>query len=476
MVAAGCGVRAGPRNYPVVVADGFAYCRLPVLDRWSLAVLGASCAACGAGEPIAANADAAEPMLEQAARYPADALRSPITPYVAARLRDVAALAELDDRVFMKVGASETVNSNLLYCFAGGAHPKYQVDLDGRDALLPTIEYFRAGDAAGTTPFDRPTLAAKVGVSAIWPITGNPSPVAQEIDAIHPRFALVNYGTNDMELGTTHRSAMWPFYDNMSRLLELLLARGIVPVITGLNPRGDTAAAARWSPTYDVLTRAIAEDLQLPYVNLQRAVADLPGKGLIADGVHGNTYTIGGRSEPCVFTAAGLGFNYNVRNLLMLEALDAVHATVTEAAPAPDVGPPGWQGTGTIGDPFVIDQLPFTHSGTTSDAHSELDAYSGCAANQNESGPERVYRIELQHTTALRIAVFDRAGVDVDVHLLGDRADGASCIARDDRIIERTVPAGTYHVVVDTFANASGALAGHYVLVVAACEPGDPDC
>ena len=439
---------------------------------------------CGNGPDASAvdaavAADAPDPIVaELAARYPATALRSPITPFVAARLRELAAIdPELDDRVFMKVGASGTVSTNLVYCFAGASQPQYHLDLDGRDALLPAIEYFRTGSAMGSTPFDRPTLAAKVGVSAVWAITGDPSPVAREIDALHPRFALVNYGTNDMELGTTHRSAMWPFYDNMSRLLDYLVARGIVPVITSLNPRGDTAAAARWSPTYDAVTRAIAEDLQLPYINLHRAVVDLPAKGLVSDGIHGTSYSVAGRSEPCVFTAAGLGFNYNVRNLLTLETLDALHATVTESAAAPDPNPPGWSGSGSASDPFVIDRLPFTHSASTSDAAgSELDSYPGCGASQNESGPERIYRLELTQPTALRIAVFDRAGVDVDVHLLGDTVSGSSCVERDDRIIERTLPAGIHHVVVDTFANAGGPLAGHYALVVVACEPGDPDC
>ena len=39
------------------------------------------------------------------------------------------------------MGASGTVSSHLLYCFARGP-----IDLDGRDELWTTIDYFLAGD------------------------------------------------------------------------------------------------------------------------------------------------------------------------------------------------------------------------------------------------------------------------------------------------------------------------------------------
>src|SRR5690606_21033854 len=182
-------------------------------------------------------------------RYDPSAVTSPITPSVALEAERIASRnPSARDSVFMKVGASGTVSRNFLYCFAGSSQPNYDLQLEGRD-LLPSINYFRSGDVAGSTPFDRATLAAVVGRSAGWAIAGDPSPVSQELDLLQPRFAFVNYGTNDMGLGATYLSALFPFFANMTSLLDQLEARGVVSVISGLNPRGDSTSAARWVPT-----------------------------------------------------------------------------------------------------------------------------------------------------------------------------------------------------------------------------------
>jgi hypothetical protein len=73
--------------------------------------------------------------------------------------------------------------------------------------------------------------------------------------------------------------------------------------------------------------------------------------------------------------------------------------------------------------------------------------------------------------------VLDRGTVDVDLHLLGDPADPATCLARHDRLLERTLGAGVYHLVVDTYVSSDAIpRAGPFLLVVLRCEPGDPDC
>ena len=407
-------------------------------------------------------------------RYHHEPLRSPLTGYVVDTLRDIAALdPAAADNVFMKVGASGTVSTRLLTCFAGGG---YTLDLDGRDALQPAIDYFLLGDAAGTTPFDRVTLAAEVGRSAVWAITGDPSPLDQERAALHPRYALVNYGTNDMQLGTTHRSALWGFAANFAALLDTLTAQGVVPIVTGLNPRTDIVSATHWVPTYNTVTRGMAEARQLPYLNLYRATVDLANSGLVGDGVHGNVF-VNGSAEPCVFTPEGLGFNYNVRNLLTMEVLDVMKRTLTDGEPAPDDVVDGWQGDGSPSTPFVIDRLPFTHTADTAvSPHSNVDAYPVCGTGQDESGPEYLYRLDLTETTPIRLLVVSAPGVDVDLHLLDDTATPAGCLERDHRIIERTLDPGIYHIMVDTWVSGSTPQSGSYLLVALACEPGDPDC
>ncbi len=407
-------------------------------------------------------------------RYPADRIRSPVTEAVAARMRAIAAAGpgQRDD-VFLKAGASGTVSTRLLYCLAGPAHqPTYRVDLAGRDHLQPTLDHFRAGRVGATTPFDRATLAAEVGRTARWVLTGSPSPLDQELAAAVPRFAVVNYGTNDMGAAASYGAALAPFWDAMNELLDRLAAEGVVTIITGLNPRADSAEAARWVPTWDAVTRALAEARQLPYLSLYVAASPLPDQGLVGDGIHGNVY-VDGTAQPCVFDATGLGFNYNLRNLATLEALHDARGVVLAGAAAPDAPPlPPVAGGGTAADPYVIDGLPFTHTASTAGGERLRDAYPACDAGQDEGGPERTYRLDLAAPTAVRAVVLDAPEVDVDLHVLS--AD--TCLERHDRLVDRTLPAGTHTIVVDTFRAGGVERAGAYTLVLLACEAGDPAC
>ncbi|MCA9677880.1 MAG: SGNH/GDSL hydrolase family protein, partial [Myxococcales bacterium] len=405
----------------------------------------------------------------------ADTPRSPITPAVATRLRAIAAAGPAQrDRIFLKAGASGTVSRNLLYCLAGPDHqPGYRIDLDGRDALQPTIDRFRAELVAGDTSFDRPTLAAEVGRTARWVLTGAPSPLDQELAATTPRFAFVNYGTNDMEAATSYGAALAPFWDAMNELLDRLEADGVVPIITGLNPRSDRAEATRWVPTWDAVTRALAEARQLPYYSLYLASSPLADAGLLGDGLHGNVLIEAGAAQPCVFTAAGLAYNYDVRNLASLELLDATSRIVLDGAVAPDVAPlPPIAGQGTAAAPFVVDRLPFTHTFTTVGGEALRDGYPGCDAGQDESGPEIVYQLDLAAPIRFRAVVLDGPDVDVDVHVL---VDGA-CVERADHYLDRALPAGSHRIVVDSFVSGGVAQAGTYTLVLLTCEVGDAAC
>lgn len=435
-------------------------------------------AACGGG----ASAPDAAPALVDAApppptptptRYPADRIASPITASVAARLRAIAAIdPTLRADAFAKIGASGTVSSNFLYCFAGPSQPSYTLDLAGRDALLPTIAAFRAGRIEATTPFDRATLAAQVGKTARWVLTGAPSPLDRELAIARPRFAFVNYGTNDMEAATSYGAALPPFWDALHELADRLETAGVVPIVTGLNPRADDPVAARWVPTWDAVTRALAEARQLPYLSLYVATDPLVDHGLGADGLHGNVYAAGG-AQPCVFSAAGLGFNYNLRNLISITALATTRAIVVEGAEAPDAPPLApIAGAGTAAEPFVVDRLPFTHTWDTTGGERARAGYPGCDAGQDERGPEIEYRLALPTATPVRAVVLDRGAVDVDLHVL----TGDACVERDDRLVDRALPAGAHALVVDSFVSAGVEHAGAYTLVIVACEPGDPDC
>ena len=88
-------------------------------------------------------------------------------------------------------------------------------------------------------------------------------------------------------------------------------------------------------------------------------------------------------------------------------------------------------GDGSPDASFVIDELPFTDlRNTAMSPHSNLSSYTGCEAQQDESGGEYLYELVLDKPTRIRAMVFDRGDVDVDIHLLDETATEAGCLMR----------------------------------------------
>jgi lysophospholipase L1-like esterase len=400
--------------------------------------------------------------------YPADRTHSPITPFVADALRDAMDLDNGRPDVFAKVGDSLTDSSSALACFAGDS-----VALGDHGDLEGSWLHFLDGDAAGSTPFDRWSLAAEGGMTANWAISGAPSPLDQEISAISPSIALVQYGTNDMGMGTTHASAMWGYYEDMVALVDTCLDHGIVPVLMTIPHRGDYQTADWWVLSYNDVIRGLAQSRQVPFVDLHRELDVIPGHGLTGDGVHMDSAGAG----PCALTADGLQHGNNVRNLLWLEALDRVAAAVLHGVESLDEAEPLLAGGGSPDEPFEIPQLPFADlRDTTASAHSNLALYSGCESDSDESGPEYLYRLEVTESVRVRAIVLDLDGVDIDIHLLDHTASEEGCLQRDHHLVEGTLQPGTYHFALDSWNDGESAMAGEYLFVVTECHPDDPDC
>jgi hypothetical protein len=390
-------------------------------------------------------------------RYPEDRTQSPLTPYVVEWLADVAAAdPTLGDDLFAKVGDSITVSRSFLACFAGDA-----IDLGGRDSLWDTVLFFRDGGS-----FDRESLCAEVGRSASWALAGDPSPLEQELDEAGPRFAVVMYGTNDIGwFGYGMDTLDW-YAANMLDIMDLLMERGVVPIVSTIPPRDDSAEADAWVPRLNAVVRAMAQALQVPLVDYHRELEALSGHGLAGDGVHPDVYRSGG----CVLTEEGLGYGSNVRNLITLEALDRVRRTLVADEPAPDAAAaPGVPvtGDGSAVTPFIIDALPFAHlASTLLSPHRDIDEYTGCGSTADESGPELTYELDLAAPARVRAMVLDRGDVDIDVHLLDASATAEGCLDRDHRAVVADLAAGRYFLVLDTFVSGGVELAGEYLLVV----------
>ena len=386
--------------------------------------------------------------------YPADRDHSPLTPALAARMRAVAARAERVEDVFAKIGDSITVSDGFLHCFSGD-----NVRLDGRDELQDTLDYFRGGDAAGSSPFGRQSEAAVVGWSVQSALRGAPSPVDRELAVLNPRLAVVMFGTNDIENDNLS------FYgDHMRTLVDLLLGQGVVPLLSTLPPRDDKPASDAEVPTYNTILRALAQSRGIPLIDLHRRMLSLAGHGLGGDHLHPRS----AGSGACDFTAAGLQGGYNLRNLLTLEALDRARH-VLAGGEAPDAAGPVCLGSGTAEDPIIVDTLPFADARDTHAApQSALGQYPGCGSAADEGGGEFVYRLELAAQTTVRIDLVDGDGVDLDLHLVVDPHDPATCLQRHDRQLVADLAAGTWYVVADTFVAAGAPQPGEYLLAIVA--------
>ena len=388
------------------------------------------------------------------ALYPADRILSPLTPELVAHLREVHATLQAGagaDAVFAKIGDSHTVTTSYLGCFASST----AVDLAGRD-LAATVAHFGAGDAAGTTPYQRVSAAATIGWAAFQALAGTPSPIEQELAAIHPAFATVMFGTNDIGYDRIDR-----YGQNLVAITDLLLARGIIPVLSTIPPRDDDAAAQTWVPRYNAIVRGVAQTRGVPLIDLHLALGPLAAHGLGPDHLHLETFPGGA----CKLTTAGLAHGNNTRNLATLETLDRLRRTILAAEPAPDATAAHLRGAGTSAQPFLVEQLPFAdRRDTRTFGASEVASYPTCSPAA-EGGNEVYYRLEVSGPTQLHAYVID-LDADVDLHVLRGAPTPDACFARGDTTVDTALTPGTYYVVVDTFVSAGTPKAGDYTVVI----------
>ena len=111
---------------------------------------------------------------------------------------------------------------------------------------------------------------------------------------------------------------------------------------------------------------------------------------------------------------------------------------------------------GDWGDPIMISSLPYLHRSSTSTRSSTIDRYS-CSPSTSESGPEVVYQLQLSEGGILSAEVIgDNGVVDIDIHLLSamssSNGQATACMARNNRVVEQSLSAGTYYLVVDSYA------------------------
>jgi hypothetical protein len=240
--------------------------------------------------------------------YAEGKLLSDLSPEIVTSLRAIHAHSQGQDRRFIRVGDSITKSRDFLVCLAS---TPLVGDLQPLEA---TRTFF---DEAAWT---RDSVASKVGWHTWEPYTGDPSPLATEIAAMTPAFAVVMLGTNDVYEGTE------PTYEqHLTQLVGLLVAQGIIPVLSTIPPLRNASQDAV-VPTMNQIVRKVAATAKIPLMDFHLALEPLPSHGIGADGIH----PVAAPTGACDFSAQGLLAGYNQRNLLALRALDRLRLAILD--------------------------------------------------------------------------------------------------------------------------------------------------
>jgi hypothetical protein len=254
----------------------------------------------------------------------------PVIPEVRPALRAVyqAGLARGNNpHVFSKLGDCNTENPNFLGPFADGEY-----DLGEFAYLQDVIDQFAGyparGDGWEQDSFATIGFAAASGFNVAGPLDptwANPqwcaageSPVRCEYRVARPTFAVIMFGTNDV---TYTEPDAYNFY--LRAIVSETLDHDIVPILSTFPTRPEDPDKSRLLNQIVVRT---ALDYGLPLMNLNRALEPLPHHGVDpADTIH---LTVPADQRVDVFSEANLQAGFTVRNLVTLQALDAVWRAV----------------------------------------------------------------------------------------------------------------------------------------------------
>jgi hypothetical protein len=218
-------------------------------------------------------------------------------------------------------------------------------------ALRPTVSHFAARRLQGTSSqcarvnsFSRNSAATLVFRPSIWAISpgdttdasclAGESPLACEIRLDRPAYAFILLGTNDITIGQAFNGDPVPqLTSNMSQIVSTTRQLGVVPVLSTIPPRNDTPAAEASTEAANAALWHLARDRHVPLINLWRAIVPLPNHGLTADRLHLSVSGWPTCASPCDpntcapacragnFTAAGLRYGNDMRNLITLRTL-----------------------------------------------------------------------------------------------------------------------------------------------------------
>ena len=226
-------------------------------------------------------------------------------------------------RVFSKLGDCMTENEYFLAPFAAKNY-----DLGLYKDLQAVIDQFagvpaRQGDWQQDS-FATPGLAAARGFNSAGPLDptwadpkwcqNGESPAACEYRVAKPSLAIIMFGTND---ASYTEPAAYDYY--LRTLVALTLDNGVVPLLNTFPTRPE---APEKSLLMNQIVVKVAADYGVPLVNLNRALEALPNHGV--DPNDTSHLSVPPDKRVDVFSAQNLQGGFTVRNLVTLQALQAV--------------------------------------------------------------------------------------------------------------------------------------------------------
>lgn len=219
--------------------------------------------------------------------------------------------------VFTKVGDSITASSYFMQYFVRG------YNLGDFGYLLPTLQYFSVENLGDSNSFGHSSIAAVNGWISHYILDPAHAPANRcqagesalecEYRIVKPAIALIMIGTNDSPAWDTAS-----YSANIRRIVEISIEYGVIPVLSTLPPHvlaGDEKIAS-----YNAAIRSIAATYDVPLWDYAATLANLPGRGMGADGIHPSVPPV--EANVTTFAGDSLNYGYTVRNLTALQMLD----------------------------------------------------------------------------------------------------------------------------------------------------------
>jgi hypothetical protein len=223
--------------------------------------------------------------------------------------------------VFTKVGDSDTTSGDFLQPF--GIQRARFCDLGDYHHLRETVEYYWVSPHEDIrNSWVNPGIAATNGLStaaalnSFWAQSpecrANESPLACEYRLLRPAVAIIKLGRMDVLYFEAD-----VFRANYERIIEESLAEGVIPVLTTFIVLRDVA---EWEASirFNDVILDLAEEYDIPLINLWAAAEALPQHGIGPDRTH-LSHAVG---HFCDFTGAQDRYGGTLRNLFVLQVLD----------------------------------------------------------------------------------------------------------------------------------------------------------